>query len=47
MDKNVIIFSPNTQIYEGEEVDVYGFAFTDFYCKGMKISEIKIKIKIN
>ena len=43
--KNVIIFSPNTQIYEGEEVDVYGFAFTDFYCKGMKISEIKIKNK--
>ncbi len=43
--ENVIIFSPTMRVYEGEEADIYGVPFTDFYCKSLNVNEIKIKDK--
>ena len=40
--ENVIIFSQNQKVYETSDADIYGIAFTDFYCKDLKVNEIKI-----
>jgi len=42
---NVIIFNEEINIYEFENIDIYGFGFNDFYCRESKIEEIKIKNK--
>ena len=43
--ENVIIFSQNQKVYETSDADIYGIAFTDFYCKDLKVNEIKINNK--
>ena len=43
--ENVCIFNSEINIYEFEDVDIYGFGFNDFYCKNSKIEEIKIRNK--
>lgn len=42
---NVYIFNEEINIYEFEDLDIYGFGFNDFYCRDSKIEEIKIKNK--
>ena len=32
-------------MYETSDADIYGIAFTDFYCKDLKVNEIKINNK--
>ena len=44
-NKNVTIFNSEIKIIETEEVDIYGFGFTDFYCENSRIEEIKLKNK--
>ena len=46
---NVHIFGKNIEKVEEDGVDIYGFGFTDFYCKNSEIENIKIedKSKIN
>ena len=41
--ENVHIFNNEIKSYECDEVDVYGFGFTDFYCKNSEIENIKLK----
>lgn len=40
---NVKIFNSNVEIVENEDIDIYGFGFSDFYCKNSGIEDIKIK----
>ena len=42
-NKNVIIFDSNIKKYSCEDVDIYGYGFTDFYCEESKINELKIE----
>ena len=44
-NKNVTIFNGEIKRVELEEIDIYGYGFTDFYCSNSKIEEIKIKNK--
>ena len=44
-NENVIIFKDEIKRVELEEVDIYGYGFTDFYCSNSKVEEIKIKNK--
>ncbi len=44
-NNNVTIFNDEIKRIELEEVDIYGFGFTDFYCSNSKVEEIKIKNK--
>lgn len=46
---NVIIFDSNVKRYSYDDVDIYGYGFTDFYCENSKINELEIidKNKIN
>lgn len=44
-NENVTIFNDEIKRIELEEVDIYGFGFTDFYCSNSKVEEIKIKNK--
>ena len=41
--ENVHIFTDKINKYETPEVDIYGYGFTDFYCKNSNIEEIEIK----
>ena len=41
--KNVTIFQSSIQKIEEEDVDIYGFGFSDFYCKNSGIEDIKIE----
>ena len=43
--KNVIIFNNKIEKISLEEVDIYGYGFTDFYCTNSKVDEIEIKNK--
>lgn len=43
--KNVYIFSSELNFYEFDDVDIYGFGFSDFYCKTNTLENIKIKNK--
>lgn len=47
--ENVYIFNSEINLYEFENVDIYGFGFNNFYCNNSKIENIKIKnnAKIN
>ena len=44
-NNNVTIFDGQLKRIELEEVDIYGFGFTDFYCINSGVEEIKIKNK--
>lgn len=44
-NKNVTIFNQEIKIIEFEDVDIYGFGFSDFYCTDFDINKIKIKNK--
>ena len=44
-NENVTIFDGNIKRIELEEVDIYGYGFSDFYCTNSKIDEIEIKNK--
>ena len=44
-NNNVTIFNSEIKIIETEEVDIYGFGFTDFYCENSQIEKINIKNK--
>jgi len=44
-NENVTIFKDEIKRIELEEVDIYGYGFTDFYCSNSKVEEIKIKNK--
>ncbi len=48
-NSNVTIFSDEIKRIELEDVDIYGYGFSDFYCANSKVEEIKIenKNKIN
>lgn len=44
-NNNVIIFKDKIERIEFEDVDIYGFGFTDFYCTNSEIENIEIKNK--
>jgi len=44
-NENVTIFKDEIEVVELEEVNIYGYGFTDFYCSNSKVEEIKIKNK--
>lgn len=44
-NNNVTIFNDEVKIIELEDVDIYGYGFSDFYCSNSKVEEIKIKNK--
>ena len=44
-NKNVTIFNQEVKTIEFEDVDIYGFGFSDFYCTDFDINKIKIKNK--
>ena len=44
-NNNVHIFNGNVQIIENNEVDIYGYGFSDYYLKEEKIDSINIKNK--
>ena len=44
-NENVTIFDGNIKKIELEDVDIYGYGFSDFYCTNSKIDEIEIKNK--
>ena len=44
-NNNVTIFNDEVKLIELEEVDIYGYGFSDFYCSNSKVEEIKIKNK--
>lgn len=44
-DDNVTIFNDEIKRIELEDIDIYGFGFTDFYCSNSKVEEIEIKNK--
>ena len=41
-NNNVIIFNSNIKKYSYEDVDIYGYGFTDFYCENSIINNLKI-----
>lgn len=41
--KNVHIFNENIEKIDFEDVHIYGFGFTDFYCKQSEIEEIQVE----
>ena len=41
--ENVHIFNEEIKTYELEEIDIYGYGFTEFYCNNFKLENIKIK----
>ena len=41
--ENVHIFTDKINKFETEEADIYGYGFTDFYCKNSNIEETKIE----
>ena len=45
LSKNVIIFNGEIKRIELEDVDIYGFGFSSFYCTDSKVDEIEIKNK--
>ena len=44
-NKNVTIFNNEIKRIELEEVDIYGYGFSDFYCTNSGVDEIEIKNK--
>ena len=44
-NENVTIFNDEIKRIELEEVDIYGYGFTDFYCSNSGVEEIEIKNK--
>lgn len=44
-NNNVIIFNSEIQRIEMEDVDIYGYGFSNFYCNNSQIEEIEIKNK--
>lgn len=44
-NNNVHIFNSKVELIELENVDIYGFGFSDFYCEKSDIEEIEIKNK--
>ena len=44
-NKNVTIFNDEIKKIELEDIDIYGYGFTDFYCSNSKVEEIQIKNK--
>jgi len=44
-NENVTIFDDEIKRIEFEDIDIYGYGFTDFYCSNSKVEEIKIKNK--
>lgn len=44
-NSNVHIFNKELQIYEYENIDIYGIGFSDFYAKNLNLEEIEIKDK--
>lgn len=42
---NVKIFNDEIERVELEDIDIYGFGFSDFYCSNSKVEEIEIKNK--
>ena len=44
-NNNVTIFNDEIKRIELEDVDIYGYGFSDFYCTNSNIEEIKIKNK--
>ncbi len=44
-NNNVHIFNNSIETIELEDVDIYGFGFSDFYCSDSDIENIKIKNK--
>ena len=44
-NSNVYIFNSEINVIELENIDVYGFGFSDFYCENSGIENIKIKNK--
>lgn len=44
-NNNVTVFDDKVKIIELEDVDIYGYGFTDFYCVNSEIEKIKIKNK--
>lgn len=42
---NVTIFNDEIKRIELEDVDIYGYGFSDFYCPNSKVEEIEIKNK--
>lgn len=42
-NNNVYIFNDEIKLYEFEDVDIYGFGFTDFYCTSSKLDNIVLK----
>lgn len=44
-NKNVTIFDGKIKRIELEEVDIYGYGFSDFYCNNSGVDEIEIKNK--
>ena len=43
--KNVTIFNEEIKMIELDDVDIYGYGFTSFYCTDSKVDEIEIKNK--
>lgn len=44
-NKNVTIFNDEIKRIDLEEVDIYGYGFSDFYCTNSSVEEIEIKNK--
>ena len=44
-EKNVYIFDSEIQKFEFEDVNIYGFGFSDFYCTNSKVEDINLKDK--
>ena len=44
-NNNVKIFENKLECIENENIDIYGFGFNDFYCKGINLDNIIIKNK--
>ena len=44
-NENVTIFKDEIKRIELEDIDIYGYGFTDFYCSNSNVEEIKIKNK--
>ncbi len=44
-NNNVTIFDDKLKIIEFDNIDIYGYGFTDFYCVNAELEKIKIKNK--
>ena len=44
-NKNVNIFNSEIELIELEDIDIYGYGFSDFYCASSNVENIKIKNK--